>query len=271
MKNKNSIFKSIIGVLASIINFLPFYIAISVAFKKQTDLSSKWILPKYIYLDNFITAFRNAEMLVAIRNSVVITIFSVLIIVLVGSMAAYPLARLQTKYNKWILNLILAVMMVPPLSILVPLYTNLSSFGGISTYWGIILVIATFQLPLSIFLYTKFIATIPDALDEAAKIDGANKFQIFYIIILPLLKPVTATVIILTGIFAWNDYQFSLFFLQDPDMKTITLAIASFFSHSSSNMNAAAAAALIAILPVVVLYLVLQKYFVKGMVDSAIK
>jgi len=271
MEKKSSIGKSIIGILASIINFLPFYIAISVAFKKQTDLSSKWILPDYIYLDNFVAAFEKADMFIAIRNSIIITIFSVAIIVFVGAMAAYPLARVQTKFNKWVLNLILAVMMVPPLSILVPLYTNLSNWGGISSYWGIILVIATFQLPLSIFLYTKFIATIPEALDEAAKIDGANKLQIFYVIILPLLKPVTATVIILTGIFAWNDYQFSLFFLQAPEMKTITLAIASFFSHSSSNMNAAAAAALIAILPVVVLYLALQKYFVKGMVDSAIK
>lgn len=268
---KNIIIKSLLAIVASLINFLPFYIVITVALKKKTDLSSKWFLPKYIYLENFIVAIEKAEIFTAMRNSIIITIFSIAIIVIVGAMAAYPLARLRTKFNKIILNLVLAVMMVPPLSILVPLYTNLAQWNGISSYWGIICVISTFQLPLSIFLYTNFIATIPDALDEAAEIDGANKFQTYFKVILPLLKPVTATVIILTGIFAWNDYQFSLFFLQDPEMKTVTLAIASFFSHASSNLNAAAAAALLAILPVVVLYLALQKYFVKGMVDSAIK
>lgn len=268
---KNRWSKTVLALIASLINFIPFYITMTVAFKPMTDMSSRWTLPKELYLGNFVTAIEKANILMAMKNSLIITVFSVVIIVLVGAMAAYPLARIKTKFNRGVLNLILAVMMVPPLSILVPLYTNMAKWGGISEYWGIIVVIATFQLPLSIFLYTNFIATIPKALDESAMIDGCNRLAIYYRIILPLLKPVTATVIILTGVFAWNDYQFSLFFLQKPEMRTVTLAISSFFSQSSSNLNAAAAAALLAILPVVILYIALQKYFVQGMVDGAVK
>ncbi|MBZ4684228.1 MAG: raffinose/stachyose/melibiose transport system permease protein [Fusobacteriaceae bacterium] len=270
-KKNFDIIKTILAITVSIIHFLPLYIAITVAFKPKTDLSSRWIMPKSIYLENFIYAIKKAKIFIAMKNSFIITLISVVIIVAVGAMAAYPFARNKTKFNKITLNLVLAVMMVPPLSVLVPLVTMMSKMGGISTYWGIILTVTTFQLPLSIFLYTNFIDTIPKSLDEAALIDGCSRFAIYYRIILPLLKPVTATVIILTGIFIWNDYQFSLYMLQSPKMKVVTLAVSTFFAQSSSNLNAAAAAALMGVLPVAILYLFLQKYFVKGMVDGAVK
>ena len=157
------------------------------------------------------------------------------------------------------------------MSILVPLYSNLAHVGGLSTYWGIIGVLTAFQLPMSVFLFTNFIRSIPIGLDEAAAIDGCGPFRIFALIILPQLKPVIASVIILTGVNCWNDYQFSLYLLQSPKLKTITLAISGFFSLQSSDINAAGAAALMGITPVVFFFLFLQKYFIKGMVDSAIK
>ena len=142
---------------------------------------------------------------------------------------------------------------------------------GISTYWGIIVVLVTFNLPMSIFLFSNFIAGIPVALEEAAFIDGCNPIQTFFKIILPQLKPVVASVVILTGVGCWNDYQFSLYFLQSPQYRTIPLAVASYFSQTANNMNAAAASALLGVLPVLLLFIFLQKYFIKGMVDSAIK
>ncbi|MCT4595345.1 MAG: carbohydrate ABC transporter permease [Anaeromicrobium sp.] len=241
------------------------------ALKPMTDFSSRWFIPKELYMDNFKIAIGKGKILLAMKNSIIITICSVALIVFLGAMAAYPLARIKSRFNVIVLNLVLAVMMVPPLSMLVPLYSNMAKWGGISTYWGIVVVITTFQLPLSIFLYTNFIATIPKDLDEAASIDGCRRISIYYRIILPLLKPVTATVVILTGVWVWNDYQFSLYFLQKPEMRTVTLAVSSFFSKNSSNLNGAAATALIAILPIVLIYIFMQRYFVQGMVDSAIK
>jgi len=160
---------------------------------------------------------------------------------------------------------------VPPLSILVSLYITMAQLHGVSQYWGIVLTITAFELPLSIFLYVNFIGAIPSALDEAAAIDGAGSARTFFSIILPQLKPVTASVVILTGMHAWNDYQFSLFLLQKPQMRSLPLAVASFFSQTTSNVYAATAAALIAMLPAIALFLVFQRFFIQGMVDSALK
>lgn len=270
MKKRNAL-KTILALFISFIHFIPFYIAINVAFKPKTDLSSRWVFAKQFYIDNFITAIKRGNIFVGIKNSFIITCVSIILITVIGAMAAYPLARNKTKLNKNVRNLVLAVMMVPPLSMLVPLITMMTNINGISTYWGIIMVVTTFQLPMSIFLYSNFITTIPSSLDEAATIDGCSKYSVFYRIILPLLKPVTSTVVILTGVAVWNDYQFSLYLLQSTDMRVVTLAVSTFFGQSSSNLGAAAAGALIAILPISILFIFLQKYFIKGMVDSAVK
>ncbi|MDA3956070.1 carbohydrate ABC transporter permease [Oceanispirochaeta sp.] len=262
---------SVLTIFIGFFHFIPLFISINVAFKPKTDLSSRWTLPAEFYLKNFSYAAEKAKIILAVQNSLIITITSIAVIVMIGGMAAYPLARNRSRFNERILQFVLAVMMVPPLSMLVPLVTIMTRLGAVSTYWGIIVVLVTFQLPISIFLYSSFIRTIPGELDEAALIDGCSKFTIFYKIILPLLKPITATVIILTGVAIWNDYQFSLFLLQSPRMRVVTLAVSTFFAQSSSNLGAAAAAALIAVMPIALLFLFLQRYFIQGMVDSAVK
>lgn len=261
----------VLGIFVFLLHFMPFYILLGVAFKSPYDHSSKWMLPGYIHEENFITAISRGNIQTAMLNSLIITVIGMLLIIIFGAFAAYPLARKRTKFNAGIRAFILGIMMVPPLSILVPLYSMMAKMGGTSTYWGIILILVTFHLPMSIFLYVNFISSIPKALDEAAAIDGCGPMKTFFFIILPQLKPVTASVAILSGVYIWNDYQFSLYLLQSPSMRTVTLSIASFFSISSADVNAAAAAALMGIAPVVLLFLLLQKYFVKGMVDSAIK
>lgn len=268
---KNNWWRTLLTLIAAFIHFLPFYIVFTVAFKPKTDLSSRWSLPSELYLDNFKLAIEKANIFLAIKNSLIITIITVALVMFIGAMAAYPLSRLRSKFNRGILLLVVGIMMVPPLSVLVPLLTMLSKMNLISTYPGIILVLLTFQLPMSIFLYSNFITTIPLSLDESATIDGCNKIQTFYYVILPLLKPVTASVVILTGVNIWNDYQFSLYLLQATDMKVVTLAVSTFFASNSSNLGAAAAAALLAIAPIALLYIFLQKYFIQGMVDGAVK
>ncbi len=249
----------------------PFYILFNISLKPVTDLSSHWKFPGSPTLDNFRTAIEQGEILSALLHSFFIMAAAVFLIVVVSSLAAYPLARNRSRLNKGVKSFILGIMMVPPLSILVPLYSVLVDIGGINKYWGIILTLLTFELPMAIFLYTNFISSIPTALDEAAAIDGCGPVRAFFYIILPQLKSVTASVVILTGIHCWNDYQFSLYILQSSGMRTVTLAISSFFSQTTSNLNAASAAAFLAIFPVVVCFLFLQKYFIKGMVDSAVK
>ncbi|NBD23338.1 carbohydrate ABC transporter permease [Paenibacillus glycinis] len=262
---------TIASLAICLVHILPFYILLTTSFKASDDLSSKWVFPGYLYLDNFSNAWQEANMLTAFRSNVVVTAISVALIIVVGSVAAYPLARYQTRWNKFIYALFVSALIVPPLTILVPLYKFMVDIGGMNHYWGIILLFVTFNLPMTIFLYTGFIGTIPRELDEAAMIDGAGRFELFFRILLPLLKPITATVVILTGVAVWNDYQFSVFFLQHPHTRTITVALASFFGQYNSNIGWVAAGSLMGALPMIVLYLFLQRYFISGLASGAIK
>jgi len=248
----------------------PFYILLGMAFKASNDYSSRWVMPGYMYLENFKMAM-NGRIMQGVRDSLIVTVITVLLIVFIGAMASYPLARNRSKLNTAVRTFIMGVMMVPPLSILVPMYRVMLFFDAISTFQSVIVLLLTFQLPLAIIIFMKFISSIPVALDEAAAIDGCGPFRTFYLIILPQLKSVITSVVILTGVTCWNVYQFSLYMLQSPRITSVTLAVSGFFAQVSSNPNAAAAAAVIGVLPIVVLFLLLQKYFIQGMVDSAVK
>lgn len=256
--------------LMSLVQLLPFWVAVTTSLKSPTDTSLQ-ILPPLdgIYLENFRSAIVNGDIPRAMGNSLLVTVVSTVLTCLIGSFAAYPLARYRTRINRFVYAFIIALIMIPPLSTLVPLYTMLAEMGATNTYWGIILVMLTGHLPLAIFLYAAFIRSIPSSLEEAASIDGAGPVRIFVSIILPLLKPVTGTVVILTAIGIWNEYALSSYLLFDRKVRTIAPSIASFFSAESANLGAASAASLLAVVPVVFAYLFLQKYFIAGMVAGA--
>jgi raffinose/stachyose/melibiose transport system permease protein len=259
-------------VVIVILQLLPFYVALTTALKERTDLSSQWLFPvANIFFGNFVTAVESGNILRAIGNSVLVTVVSTLLVCVLGALAGYPLARRRSVLNSGISLLNIGLIMIPPLSILVPLYSLLNQIGAVNTYWGIILVMVTTQLPLSVFLYTAFMRSLPISVEEAATMDGANRLQILFRVVFPMLKPVTATVVILTGVAVWNEFALSGYILTAPEMQTIAPAIASFFSVQSSNLPAAAAASLMAMLPVLVAYLFLQKFFIKGMVTGAEK
>lgn len=260
-----------LAVLA-LIQLLPFYVALTTALKPKSDLSSRLSWPSGPpHWENFTTALERGNIVTAIGNSAIVTTGTTLLVCLLGALAAYPLARRATKANSVVLGAIVALMMVPPLSILVPLYSLLNDIGGINTYWGITLVLVNMQLPLAVFLYTSFVRGLPRSIEEAATMDGAGLLQVLFRVVFPLLKPVTATVVILTSVAAWNEYAMSVYLLIDPARQTIAPAISSFFSVQSSNLGAAAAASLVAVIPIAVVYLFLQKYFIKGMVAGAEK
>ena len=148
---------------------------------------------------------------------------------------------------------------------------RISRFHLVDTHFSLILIYTAINLPFGIWTLKGFFDDIPRELDEAAMIDGCSRMQVFFRIILPSLKATTASVIIWTSVGIWNDYQFQLYFLQKPQFRTITLAITTFFTDSKTDMGAAAAAAFIVVLPPVLMYIALQKYFVQGAMDSAVK
>jgi raffinose/stachyose/melibiose transport system permease protein len=261
----------ILSILIAFIHILPFYILVTVSFKSVRDLSSRWIMPGYWFDGNFINAWKQSNMGQAFYNNIVIFIFSVLLIVIVGAVASYPLSRYRTKLNRIMYMIFISALIVPPLTILVPLYKFYVDLGALNTHWGIVLLHVTFNLPITIFLYTGFIGTIPKELDEAGMIDGLSRLRLFFSIIMPLLKPITATVVILTGVTVWNDYQFSIFFLQKPDYHTITVALSRFYGQYNNNINWVAAGSLIGAVPITLVYLFLQRFFISGLSSGAVK
>ena len=269
MKQEKNIKFSIIALFIIIAHSIPFYITSTTALKPKTDLSSRWILR--LYPGNFVQVIAESNIINAVKNTLIIAIFSIALIVIIASLAAYPLSRFPSTSNKLIRKLIVSMIIIPPFSVMVPLLSMIRNIGGISSYWAIVLVLTAYQLPLAVFLFTNFMATIPLELDESAKMDGAHSMSIYFFIILPLLKPMIATVVILTGVSVWNDYQFSLYLLQNPEKHTITLSITSFFSQYSSNFGKAAASTLVAVIPVTILFVCLQKYFLKGAVEGSFK
>jgi raffinose/stachyose/melibiose transport system permease protein len=263
--------KTAAALILCAVQLVPIYVTTMVALKPQTDLSSTWEPPAHLALGNFTRAIEQGGLLRALLNTVFITACSTALVVAIGAMAAYPLARSRSRLNGAVATFILSILMIPALSLLVPLYVLVVRAHAISTFWGIVPIHVTFNLPLSIFMFTNFIRTIPRELEEAALLDGCSVYSIFLRIVLPLLKPVTVSVVLLTAAQVWNDFQYSIYFLQKPTMRVLTLSIASFFGISGSDPHVAAAGALLAILPMAVLFLFLQKYFVRGMVESAFK
>ena len=258
-------------VAVCLLYLVPFYVLLGIAFKNPTDTSSKWIAPLYLYWGNFINAWQYAHLGRALFSNFVITFFSVIFVLVIGSFSSYPLARYRSKWNNFIYNLFISCMIVPALTILVPLYKFIVNIKGISTYWAIILVHITFNLPLTIFLFTNFINTIPRELDEAALIDGCSRFGVFFRVIFPALKPIIATVIILSSRDIWNDFQFSVFFLGKREVQTINVSLSTFITMFSNNLGWVAAGCVVGLIPLTVVYLALQRYFIKGMTEGAVK
>lgn len=261
-----------LAVLITMVHLIPFYILITTALKEKGDFSSKWKFPSEISFANFSEAWEKANMGTAFLNTIIITFFAAVLLIFVGSMAAYPLARRQTKLNKVVYMIFIAIMVIPPLTALVPLYQLVVDIGMMNTRTVAVFNNVASFMPLTIFLYAGFIrSTVPKELEEAARIDGASTLGIFYRVVFPLLKPITATILIICSVYIWNDYQFAIFFLQSEEVKTLTVAIASFFGENSNNLNLVAAAAMIAMLPMTLLFLFLQRFFIEGLASGSIK
>ncbi|WP_057913588.1 carbohydrate ABC transporter permease [Peribacillus muralis] len=261
-----------LALLITAFHLIPFYILITTSLKKTGDFTSKWSFPDYFDTENFALAWEHANLGNAFVNTAIITILSAVLLIFFGSMSAYALARRTTKLNKYMYFLFVGVMVIPPLTALVPLYRLVVDIGLMNTHLVAILNNVAAFMPLTIFLYAGFIrSTIPKELEEAAKLDGASTLGVFFKVVFPLLKPITATVLIISSVYIWNDYQFAIFFLQDSSVQTLTVALAGFFGQNVSQLNLVAAAALMASLPMVIVFLFLQRFFIEGLAAGSVK
>ena len=264
--------RNVMTILFALIYLIPLYIAVVNSFKSYWDvIKSPLSLPTSPTLDNFIEAFQSSNILSLYGTSILITGTSVALLILICSTAAYIIIRRKNKICKFLYGFALIGIMVPPVVTLVPSIKTLSMLGLMYTPWGLLMFYGGAYFSTTIFLYTGFINSIPETLDESAYIDGANTVTIFFRIIFPLLKPCTATVIILMGMWIWNDFLNPMYILGSTAGKTITLGIYNSIGAYTSKWNMVFANVILASFPVVVLYLCMQKQFMTGLTAGAVK
>jgi raffinose/stachyose/melibiose transport system permease protein len=275
---KNLILVEVFGVLLGLLFLSPFYILVVNAFKTKRELLVNTLaLPEIVILDNFPVAFSKMGYMRAFINSLSITTISLLIIVFFSAAAAWVLVRTKTKVSNMIFFMFVGAMLIPFQSVMLPLVQVMGSFeiGGnkfmLNNPFGMSFMYLGFGCSLAIFLYHGFIKGIPLELEEAAIIDGCTKPQVFWHIVLPLLNPISVTVAILNSIWIWNDYLLPSLMLQKREARTIPLQVSYFFGTFSADWHLAMAALTISIIPVIVFYLFMQRYIIKGVTAGAIK
>ena len=261
----------ILGVVLGLIWISPFYLMIVNSFKSKKEIFADTLkLPEAFNFDNYIEAFNELDFLKTFLNSVIITVVSVAVIIVFSSMAAYALSRNKGKVSTIVFFLFVAAMLIPFQSVMIPLVTLFGKIEMLNRA-GIIFMYLGFGASLSIFLYHGTLSGIPKSLDEAATIDGANRFQIFWYIIFPMLKPITVTVAILNTIWIWNDYLLPSLVINQEGMETIPLKMFFFFGEYTKQWHLALAGLTIAIIPVIIAYFFAQREIIKGISEGAVK
>lgn len=277
MKNRNVIGKSIsyvIAVIGAVIILLPFYITVITAFKTPEQSAQNFFsFPTSLNLDNFRSVFEKAGYFKYFMNSVIVTVSSLVLIYILVTMISYAIARSMKRspYYKVIYGLIVLGMFVPFQVIMVPLVQFMGGLG-LSNKFGLILLHVTYAAMQAVFLLVNYIRNVPVDLEEAAYIDGCTTVQAYVRIVLPLLKPMTSTVIVLNALWIWNDFQMPLMILNKlPDTWTLPLFQYNFKSQYSFDYNMAFASYLIAMVPVLIAYICAQKHIVEGLTAGAVK
>lgn len=269
--NKKKIGMILLGIAMSLFWFYPFFLIIINSFKTKAEIFQNTLtLPEGINFENYTTAFEKLEFIKSAANSLLITVGSLILIVFVSSMAAYALSRNTSKVSSFIYFVIAIGLLIPFQGIMIPL---ISLFGKVSmlNQPGLMIMYLGLATSMSTFLYYGALRGIPKSLDEAAVVDGASTFQIYWKVILPLLKPTTITIIVLNSLWFWNDYLLPSLSVNKEGMYTIPLKMFYFFGEFNKQWHLALAALVMVILPIIILFVALQKHVVKGISDGAVK
>ncbi|WP_138752570.1 carbohydrate ABC transporter permease [Paenibacillus sinopodophylli] len=261
-------------ILVMAVNLIPLIIALSTSLRDPNNKTNPLNLFSQISFESYRTAFERMHFPQALMNSIILTGISVIFVVLLAAMAAYPMARLKTKWSKFLYLFFLSGLVVPSQMVLIPIVQMINSLHIPTSQYTPILMFITCSLPFSTFLYTGFIRSgVPEEVEEAAHIDGAGLFRRFWLVVFPLLIPVTVSVIITQGVWIWNDYFFNMIFISRAADSPLPLAMLGFLGdqQNPTQWNVLFAACFLCALPLLVAFLFLQKYFVGGMTVGAVK
>nr|WP_317633821.1 carbohydrate ABC transporter permease [Perspicuibacillus lycopersici] len=251
----------------------PFIWMVSVGFDRTANITMPFpprLIPEEPSSFNYGIVFENGRLIQSYINSTIVTVSSVVLSVSSSLLAGYAFSKGKFKGKKILFFIVLCTLMIPMEPRLIPLYTLFNSVGLLNTFWPLIL--PSIISGMLIFLCKQFFDQLPDTLREAAQIDGAGEFKIFFRVYLPLAGPIAATMIILSFIWSWNDFMWPLVVLNNIDLHTVPLYLASFSQENGSSLGGLTMAlATVSILPIIILYLFLQRYIIQSIALSGVK
>ena len=268
--------KVLLQLLATAIGVLflfPILMIVNFAFKtkKELYLDNPLSLPGDPTFDNFINAISKLHLDTAFLNSLFYTAVSVLIMALLCTMTAWAIARGKNRFFQFALVYFVIGILVPSQALMLPIYQIWNGLGMVNSRVGIILLYISTGMSFGIFLQTNFMSTIPVELEEAARIDGCSVYRTFFSIVLPLGKASMATLIIVQSFTIWNDFLLTSLMVSRENLRTVTLALKLLFSEQAKDYSTAMAGILLSAIPVIIVFLCLQKQFIKGMTVGAVK
>ncbi|MBP1154437.1 MULTISPECIES: carbohydrate ABC transporter permease [unclassified Paenibacillus] len=270
--NLRTLVLEILGIVLGLLFLVPFYFVIANSMKSFSDLLiNSANLPQSLNFDNYVKVWEIMKFPKVFMNSLLITVFSNLGLVVISSMAAYRLVRRPSKFNNLVFLAFVAAMVIPFQSIMIPLVRVASELNLMDSRTGLIICYFGFGVSLNVFLYHGFIKSIPKEIEESATVDGCSPFGVFWRIIFPLLKPMSVTVVLLNSLWIWNDFLLPLLMLNSPDLRTIPLATFAFFGQYTKQWDLALAALVLGVIPIILFFLSMQKYIIEGITAGSVK
>ncbi|AHV95965.1 carbohydrate ABC transporter permease [Paenibacillus sabinae] len=263
----------VFAILLALLFLAPFYLVLSNSVKTLKEiLLDAASFPQIFHWSNYSSVWKMIDFPQAFWNSLQITLLSVLLIVLFSSMAAYQIVRRPTKFNSFVFLLLVSAMIIPFQSLMLQLVRVTSLLELRGELYGIVACYLGFGMPLSVFLFHGFIKTVPLELEEAARVDGSNPYGVFFRIVFPLLMPIMVTVVILNTLWIWNDYLLPVLIIGgNKDLTTLPLAVTKFFGQYTKKWDLALAGLVMAIVPILLFFLSLQRYIVEGVTAGSVK
>ena len=261
----------VLGIVVIAI-FAPFAYTIVTSLRPPFDVINDplgW--PTSLTIDNITNAYSKMNYTQGLLSSTIVLVGTLIVTIIVGSLAAYPLARISRSWSTWVYRIFIAGSTVPIFVLIAPLYLLLRDVGLLNSYAGIILSYTAINLPVAIFFYTSFFRQIPIELEEAAAIDGSGPIRTFFVVLFPLLRPVTATLATFLTLSVWNDLIVPLVFIQDPSLKTVMVNAYSLVGSYTLDPSLLFPAALLGVAPLLVVFAFLQRYIVGGLTMGAVK
>ncbi|MHB1348220.1 MAG: carbohydrate ABC transporter permease [Candidatus Humimicrobiaceae bacterium] len=259
-------------VIASAMVLTPIAYIVMASFKTKMDYISNQVgIPKPFVLDNYLTLFKDGQLFLWFRNSILVTIGSVTVAVIIAALAAYAFSRINFTGREKIFNFLIALMIIPPIVMIIPLFVLATKAHLVNTYWSAIIIYTGLMLPFNIYLLRNFFVTIPESIVDSARIDGCGEWGIFMRIIIPLSKPALITLIVVSILWVWNELLIAMIFLQKAELTTLMVGLIQFQGKFRINQPVILAGIFTSMVPLMVIYFIGQKFFVSGLTAGALK